>query len=326
MTNNTLKKIGNANHGHLMVPSILLIVLLIAAAIRGPQLYTNEGMAGAIMVAVPLILATLALTPVALVGRGGVDLAVGPLLGFINVSLVSWLVGHQVHNPVLVVLYVILAGVLYQLIQGAIIVYVRVAPIIVTLSSFVILTGVNLKILDRPSGFSPPWMSKWGAGTEIFSPVLGILAVGLVLWFLLSRTAFFTNIKLTGADERMAYTSGVNIDGVRLGAHVVAGIYAGLAALAYTALIGSGDPTQGSTYTLSAITALVLGGTSLAGGRGGGLGSLLGAINMYLITYVLATFSFGMVSGFVTQMSFGVILVISLQISVLAAAKKSKSA
>ena len=82
-------------------------------------------------------------------------------------------------------------------------------------------------------------------------------------------------------------------------------------------MIGSGDPVQGNRYTLQAVTALVLGGTSLAGGRGGGFGSIIGAINMYLIFYVLSSFNFGIISGFVTQMFYGLILVISLIINIL---------
>jgi ribose transport system permease protein len=97
-----------------------------------------------------------------------------------------------------------------------------------------------------------------------------------------------------------------------MGAHVIAGIFAGLSAITYTALISSGDPSQGTTYTLIAVTALVLGGTSLAGGRGTVMGSLFGAMNLYLITYVLATFNFGSVQSFVTDLAYGTILVVSL--------------
>ena len=100
------------------------------------------------------------------------------------------------------------------------------------------------------------------------------------------------------------------------GAHAVGGIYAGLAAITFTSLISSGDPTQGTTYTLMAVTALVLGGANLAGGRGGAFGSLLGALNIYLITYALSTFSFGMVQSFVTDLAYGLMLVLSLLISV----------
>ena len=134
-------------------------------------------------------------------------------------------------------------------------------------------------------------------------------------WLVLTRTAFYGHLRLMGADERAAYSSGVRIGVVRIGAHIVAGVYVGLAALTFTSLISSGDPTQGSTYTLMAVTALVLGGTSLAGGRGGVVGSLLGAVNVYLITYVLATFNFGMVQSFVTRLAYGVILVLSLLLS-----------
>jgi ribose transport system permease protein len=120
-----------------------------------------------------------------------------------------------------------------------------------------------------------------------------------------------------GSDERAAYTSGVRITVVRIGAHLISGCFAGLAAICFTALISSGDPSQGTTYTLIAVTALVLGGASLAGGRGGVFGSALGAINLYLITYVLSTFNFGSVQSFVTNLAYGAILVVSLLLTLL---------
>jgi ribose transport system permease protein len=303
---------GGASNRHLIVPIALLVVLLVLCAIRAPKLFSVDGIAGAVIVCAPLTLAALALTPIALVGRGGVDLSIGPLIGFINVTLVHWLVEHDVTSPILIFGYAILAAVSYQLLQAALIIYARVAPIIVTLSGYLVLTGVNLVILSRPSGTSPDWMSTWGTGTEVFSPVLTMVVIAVLGWVLWSKTAFYRQVRLTGADERTAFTSGVRIYAVRFGAHIVAGIYAALAAIAYTALIGSGDPTQGSTYTLTAVTALVLGGTSLAGGRGGGIGSVLGAICMYLISYFLSTFNFGTTSGFVTQLSYGLVLVLSL--------------
>ena len=94
---------------------------------------------------------------------------------------------------------------------------------------------------------------------------------------------------MMGSDERATYTSGVNVNMVRIGAHVVGGIYAGLAAITFTSLISSGDPSQGTTYTLMAVTALVLGGANLAGGRGSAFGALLGSLNIFLITFALST-------------------------------------
>src|SRR5580704_10697137 len=106
------------NLTHLTVPVVLLIVLLLAALIRGPQLFTNDGLAGALIVASPLILAAIALTPIVMVGRGSVDLSIGPLIGFINVTLVKWLVENGIQSPIAVFAYVIFAGMAYQLIQG----------------------------------------------------------------------------------------------------------------------------------------------------------------------------------------------------------------
>jgi ribose transport system permease protein len=213
-------------------------------------------------------------------------------------------------------MYAIAVGVAYQLLMGLIIVYVRVQPIIVALSGYLALSGINLVILPRPGGTAPDWMSAWGLGTTIDSPILVILVLCTAGWLVFTRTAFYGHLRLMGSDERAAYTSGVRITIVRLGAHCIAGIFSALAALTYTALIGSGDPTQGTTYTLISVTALVLGGTSLAGGRGGAIGSLLGAVNLFLIGYVLATFSFGAVQGFVTDLAYGVILVLSLLLTI----------
>ena len=297
---------------YLLVPILLLCILLIIAVLRAPSLISSAGIGSAIIVAAPLILATYALTIIAMAGRAGVDLSIGPLLGFINVGMIQLYAAGVISSPFAFFAYAIAVGVLYQLLMGLIIVFVRVQPIIVALSGFLALVGLNLVILPRPGGVAPEWLMPWGLGTSILSPVLAILVLATLAWFILSRTAFFGHLRLMGADERTAYSSGVRIGIVRLGAHVVAGVYSALAAITFTALISSGDPTQGSTYTLMAVTALVLGGTSLAGGRGSIIGSLLGALNIYLITYVLSTFSFGMVQSFVTDVAYGVVLVISL--------------
>ena len=302
----------SSSNSYLFVPIILFFVLLIVAVLRSPHLVSNAGIAGAMIVATPLVLATYSVMAIAMAGRGTVDLSIGPLIGFINVTLVQLFGAGVIDSPVEFFVYAIGAGIAYQLVMGLIIVFIRVQPIIVSLSGYLALSGINLVIMARPGGTVPDWMEPWGLGISIYSPVTVILVLSTVAWLLFSRSAFYGHLRLMGSDERAAYTSGVRINLVRLGAHVIAGIYAGLATLTYTSLISSGDPTQGTTYTLIAVTALVLGGTSLAGGRGGVMGSLLGALNIYLITTVLATFNFGAVQSFVTDLSYGLVLVISL--------------
>lgn len=299
-----------------MVPMVIFFALLIFAVIRGPNLISGAGIGSAVIVVAPLILATYALTIIVMAGRAGVDLSMGPLIGFINVGMIQLFSAGFMESPIAFFLYAMGVGVAYQLLQGLIIIFVRVQPIIVSLSGYLTLVGLNLIIMPRPGGVAPEWMFAWGSGTSLFSAVLVILIVATAGWYLISRTAFFGHLRLMGSDERAAYTSGVHINWVRLGAHAIGGVYAGLAAITFTSLISSGDPTQGTTYTLMAVTALVLGGANLAGGRGSAFGSLLGALNIYLITYVLSTFNFGKVQSFVTDLAYGVMLVVSLLISV----------
>lgn len=305
--------------GALAVPVSLFAVLVLACLVRSPGLFNVSGLSNAVLVSAPLILATMALTPIVMAGRGAVDLSIGPLIGFLNVSLVAWLSGHGFTHPVLFFGWALLAGAVWQILQACIVIWVRISPIIVSLAGYLVLTGVNLKILSRPGGLAPDWMMSWGGGGEprILSPVLFLVLAALALWGLVTRTGFHKQLRMVGSDERMAYTSGVRVDLVRLLAYALGGIFAGFTALSYTALISSGDPTQGSTYTLQAVTALVLGGASLSGGRGGATGAVLGALNMFLISYLLGTLNFGAMSGFVTQLAYGAILAGSLLVSLM---------
>ena len=302
---------------YLLVPLLLLAILLATAALRAPHLVSLSGLGSAIIVAAPLVMATYALMALAVAGRGTIDLAIGPLVAFINVVVVKLNGMELVTGPIGVFAVALGIGVIYQVAFAAAVIFVRVQPIIVALSGFLALSGINLVILPRPGGTAPDWMAEWGLGSTIFSPILLMILAATGGWLLFTLTPLHRHLRMMRYDERAAYTSGVRIGIVRTAAHVIAGLFVGLAAICYTALIASGDPTQGSTLTLTAITAMVLGGVSLAGGRGGVTGALLGALNLFLIGYVLATFDFGAVQAFVTQLAYGLILVASLLLTLL---------
>jgi ribose transport system permease protein len=307
----------SAQSTYLLIPIFLLSILLGTAVIRGPAIVTLEGLGSAITVAAPLILVTYALMSVAIAGRGTVDLAVGPLVAFINVIIVSLNGLDLVTSPLGVFVLAFAIGIAYQVLFALVIIIVRVQPIIVALSGFLALSGINRVIMQRPGGTAPEWMSSWGRGDTIFSPILLVLVLATAAWLLFTLSPFYKHLRMMGYDERAAFTSGVRGNVVRVGAHVISGMFVALAAICYTALIASGDPTQGTTLSLTAVTAVVLGGVSLAGGRGNVLGALLGAINLFLIGYVLATFNFGSVQSFVTQMCYGLILIASLLLTLL---------
>jgi ribose transport system permease protein len=299
---------------YLIVPIFIFFALMVFAIIRGPQIISSSGIGTAIMVSTPLILATYALTALALAGRVTVDLSIGPLIGFINVTTIQLYAAGYIQSPVAYFICALAIGVIYQFLYALIVIFIRVQPIIVALSMFLAFSGINLVILPRPGGRAPEWMLSWSAGTEVIQPVLILLIFSTLIWYALTHTAYWQHLKLMGSDEKSAYTSGVRIYLVRIGAHIIGGVYAALAAIAFTGLIGSGDPTQGTTYTLMAVTALVLGGSSLIGGRGGAFGAILGSVNIYLINFILSTFRFERFQSFVTDLSYGAVLVASLLI------------
>src|SRR5262245_38184895 len=306
-----------AQDTYLLIPILLLAVLASIAVIRGPSLVALSGFGSAIIVSAPLILATYALMSVALAGRGTVDLAVGPLLAFINVSIVTLNGLGLVTSPLGVFIVALGIGIIYQVLFALAIIVVRVQPIIVALSGFLALSGINRIILPRPGGVAPEWMDAWGLGKTSSSPMLLIRIVSPAGCLHFTLSPCYKHLRAMGYDERAAFTSGVRINLVRIGAHIIAGVFVGLGAICYTALIASGDPTQGTTMSLTAVTAVVLGGVSLSGGRGTISGALLGAINLFLIGYVLSTFQFGPVQGFVTPLLYGLTLIASLLLTML---------
>jgi ribose transport system permease protein len=296
----------------LATPAVLLVVLLVLSAIRGPHLFTSGGLAGAVIGAAPLVLATLALTPIAIAGPAGVDLSVGPAMTLINITIVLGLTQVGPSGPVAVFGCAILLGVLLQVLMGTLIAVVRVSTVVVTLAVYLVIDGANTVILPHSGGTAPAWLANFGAASSILSPILYVPLGAFVLWALVARTTFFRNVRLMGANDRTAFVSGIPLIPTRIGAHVIAGIFLGIAGVMFTGLIGSADPTAGAPYTLSAVTALVIGGASLGGGHARGLGSVLGASDIWLISYVLATFNFGLNASYWTQFTTGAVLVVSL--------------
>jgi len=309
--------VDTSSNKYLMVPIFIFFSLLILAMIRSPIIISQSGIGSAIILSAPLILTTYALTFIVMAGRGGVDLSIGPFMGFINVSSIQLYAHGYLQTSVGWFIYAIAMGLIWQLFYALIVVYVRVSPIIVALAGFLAFTGINLVILSRPGGIAPDWLIPWGEGFTIFNEIFLLMILATILFYIITHTAFWGHLKLMGSDERAAFTSGVKINWVRIVAHLISGVFAALSAICFTALVGSGDPIQGTKYTLLGVTALVLGGASLIGGRGGAFGAILGAGTLYLINYILVTFRFERLQSFVSDLSYGAVLVIALLVSLL---------
>ena len=136
MTTTDLNKFSSGSnsgsHTYLMVPITIFFGLLIFAVIRGPNLISSAGIGSAVIVVAPLVLATYALTIIVMTGRAAVDLSIGPLIGFINVGMIQLHTVGFMDSPIAFFLYAMGVGIAYQLLQGMIIILLRVQPIIIS--------------------------------------------------------------------------------------------------------------------------------------------------------------------------------------------------
>jgi ribose transport system permease protein len=172
--------------------------------------------------------------------------------------------------------------------------------------------GLGTEVLPQAGGEVPVWLVKLNGSFGPIPAVWVVFAVIALVWTLVSRGSYLRSLLAVGGDERAAYTAGVNVARVRLIAYSFGGVLACLAGLMLTGLIQSGDGTVGPPYTISAITAVALGGISLAGGRGGLLGGALGGGVLFLIQELLTD---AKVSVYQVSIIDGIILIFALALN-----------
>ena len=299
---------------------VLLVILIIVNLVLNPTRFQPAGWGALIGLAAPLIGAALASTPAILSGRGGIDISVGPLMGFVNAIVISVLfLKAGVESPFILIPAALLAGAAIGAVNGFLVTIVRIQPIVATLGAYLVLMGVTLTILPAPIGPAPAWLKSMSGSLSILP-----LAAIFLAWWLIRRTPYYDQLMAVGSDDRAAYTAGVDVTRVRFIAYVISGLFGGMAALMLTALIGSADPNIGQNYTLIAIASVALGGVSLAGGRGGLVGAAIGAIDIFLLQSVLTAFN---VSTYVLQIAYGAILVAAVMLTAVQerAAKKERA-
>jgi len=212
---------------------------------------------------------------------GGIDLSVGSILAVS--SVLAAMTMKAGHGAGLAAGLAILAGAAMGSLNGVVIAKGKVAPFIATLGTMTLLRGVALVLSNGSpiSGFSSKLFATLGGGYVarlIPVPVVLMLAMFAVFWFVLSRTVFGRHVYAAGGNDEAAKLSGVNTDRVRIVVYTICGAMAALAGVILSSRLDSAQPTAGAGYELDAITAVVLGGTSLAGGRGWIFGTLVGAL------------------------------------------------
>jgi ribose transport system permease protein len=286
----------------------LLLALLIVNLATTSSSFSPSNLPETFGLATPTILAAFAVTPTLLVGNGGIDLSAGPLIGLVNVIVVHDVIGRAgISNPVVVVLVALAVGLTIGLVNGLLVAYVRIEPIVATLGTYLVCSGLSLSLMSSPGGAVPSWLGDLAAGASVVT-VLVVLGA----WGLFRRLPVYEQLMATAGDERAAFTSGIDTARIRIVAYALGGLIAGIGGLALAAALGSADPTVGPSYTLTGIAAAAFGGVSLAGGRGGILRALVGALAIFLLQNFLTYLN---VSPFLLDVAYGAVLVIAVALN-----------
>jgi ribose transport system permease protein len=269
----------------------------------------------------PLAIAAAASTPAILSGGGGFDLSISPTMvltsGIFVITLVPAGLGGYEAVPIM-----ILIGMAVGAINGILIVRLRLLPVVVTLSTYFVLIGVNLKVIPAPESLRVTWMNDF-AGTILGIPgALFLIAIPLVVWGLLGLTSYRRSLYAVGSNDAAAFSAGVKVDFVRVIAYSLGGGFAAIGGIAIIAVTSTANAGLSDTYALQAIAAVALGGTSLWGGRGGIVGSLLGAASIYLLGNLLITLN---VNPSWLQVMYGAMLLIAVMLVGAAARTRTAS-
>lgn len=212
---------------------------------------------------------------------GGIDLSVGSILALSSALTAGMLAGGT--DPILALLIGLLAGTAMGAVNGLIITKGKVAPFIATLATMTIFRGLTLVYTEgRPiTGLSDAvsfQMLGKGYFLGIPFPVVTMLVSYGLLYFILRKTTFGRGVYAIGGNEEASLLSGLRVDRIKIGVYSLAGLLSALAGITLTSRLNSAQPTAGASYELDAIAAVVLGGTSLSGGRGWIFGTLVGAL------------------------------------------------
>jgi ribose transport system permease protein len=232
---------------------------------------------------------------------GGIDLSVGAVLALCAVGAAACMTRYGLGTAETVLAVLALGG-LVGVINGLVTTKFNIQSFITTLAMLGVARGVASLwsggyaiplAFGEGEGLAPPSFKAIFAGQvnlfglEIPAPVFYFLGVGLIASFLLRRTGFGRHVYAVGGNETAARLSGVNVDRVKVTVFAASGLLAGLAALLHAALVNQGSHIDGSGYELNAIAAVVIGGTSLAGGIGTVVGSMIGALTLSILDNIL---------------------------------------
>lgn len=260
-----------------------------------------------------------ATTAIAAVGQtlvilsGGFDLSAGAVVSLVNAVLATNMdPANMEASAPLWTLVGILIGASVGTVNGFFVAVMRLQPIVVTLAVMFIVQGITLLVMDTPGGFIAPTLGAFYLGDAIpnlLPAPVAVLAVLVVLWFWLKRTSYGVTLYAVGSDPEAAHATGLRTRTTTFVTYVLAGGLYGLAGVFVSAQTGSGDPLVGNALLLPTFAAVVIGGTRLGGGKGGIVGTILGAYVLMIVVNLLLSLN---VSAYYATIAESAVLMIAV--------------
>ena len=281
----------SAQRGALVAVAILIAMFIFYGAALptglSPDMINTASNKGA-------LLALVAMAQTLPILTGGLDLSVGMTFMLAN-CLASTIVTGSPAMTALGIVGVLLAGLICGLINGLIVVYGRLQPLIATLATSAIYFGVALSFRPQPGGDINGDLADFMTTSFFNVPVSAmlLLAVVVCIWLPYRNSTLGRSAYAIGSSQQAAYMSGINIGLVKLAAYTLAGLFASIGGLLLTCITYSGEARAalGNDYTLNSIAAVVIGGTSLFGGFGSAIGSIFGAFVMRTVGDLLIVYN-----------------------------------
>jgi len=281
---NLRKRIG------IYIPSLSAIVLLlILGQILSPGFASPSNIGNIMAMATVLAMAAIAQTLIVISGNEGIDLSIGAVMSMGALLGAVFSQGMN-ENIWYAVLMLTVLGIIIGLINGVAIQYIKIPPLVMTLSMASVVNGFSLAYTKGlPTGSAPEWLVQLGIGHV--GPIRWLLILGIVLVLImeliLRKTRYGRTLYLVGSNRRAAILSGINVNLNVILTYVIAGVAGSLGGLIMLGYVGVAQLEMGADYTMLSVAAVVIGGTLLSGGSGTYLGSALGSIVLILLTSVL---------------------------------------
>ncbi len=291
-------------------PLLALVVLVIFVTIMNPSFMSPTNLLNLLRQVSTNALIAFGMTFVII--TGGIDLSVGSTLA-LSSALMAGMIASGL-NPVLAMGMGLVLGAFLGACNGVMITKGKMAPFIATLATMTIYRGLTLVYTDgNPiTGIGDSFIFKYMGRGYLFGipfPVVVMLLFFGVLYVLLHKMTFGRKTFALGGNEKAAFIAGIKSDRIKIAIYSISGLMAAVAGIIMTSRLNSAQPTAGNAYEMDAIASVVLGGTSLSGGRGRLVGTLIGAL-------IIGTLNNGLnllgVSSFYQQVVKGVVIIIAV--------------